>query len=112
MHYKKREKLLISEIVEEPLIGYPPHYQLSHALLGDEMLHESLRAIHMLTFDPYRHPETYEALFDAYRCGCYPIYKERYVTGLFGGKLMYLQMQGWKALPATEDIFKMENWLI
>lgn len=112
MQYKKKEKLLITSLVEDPLIGYPPHYQLSHKLMKDEMLHESLKAIHTLEFDPYRHPESDETLFHAYKCGLYPIYKERYVTVYFGNKVMYLQMQGWKTLPVNEDIFKMENWLI
>jgi len=26
--------------------------------------------------------------------------------------MMYLQSNGWKAMPANEDIFKMESWLI
>ncbi len=112
MQAKKREKLVVTDLIEEPLVGYPPHYRLSHTLMRDEMLLESIRSLHMLAFEPYRHPESSEALFEAFRCGLYPLYKERYVTAYFGGKMMYLQMQGWKSLPANEDIFKMENWLI
>jgi hypothetical protein len=26
--------------------------------------------------------------------------------------MMYLESNGWKGMPATADIFKMENWLV
>ena len=44
--------------------------------------------------------------------GMFPIYKEKYIVGYFGQKLMYLESHGWKSMPATEEIFKMENWLV
>jgi len=48
-------------------------------------------------------------MFDS---GTFPIYKEKYIVGYFGNKMMYLESYGWKGMPATADIFKLENWLV
>jgi hypothetical protein len=44
--------------------------------------------------------------------GMFPIYKEQFIMGYFGGKIMYLDASGWKKMPCTEDVFKMENWMV
>ena len=110
--FNNKRDLVVSELMESPVVIYPPRYRVSSRLYEDELLHESIRAVHMCAFEMLEHPESFDALFGSYRSGCYPIYKERYVTAYFGGKIMYLQMQGWKSLPATEDIFQLANWLI
>jgi len=60
----------------------------------------------------YEHPNSYEDIFAMFLGGMYPIYKEMYVVGYFGGKMMYLDTGGWKGMPCTEDVFKMENWMV
>jgi len=42
----------------------------------------------------------------------YPIYKEMHVVGYFGGKMMYLDANGWRGMPCTKDVFNMENWMV
>ena len=111
MGFRKKERLYLKTLLEDPLICYPPYYQLSGALIGDEILHDAIRALHSMTFDYYQVPESFEGLFASLQQGGYAIYKEKYIVGYFGQKLMYLQMHGWKALPANEEIFRLENWL-
>jgi hypothetical protein len=48
-------------------------------------------------------------MFDS---GNFPLYKEKYIIGYFGCKMMYLESNGWKRMPATADIFNLENWLV
>ena len=112
MRFNKKEKLCLESIMADPVITYPACYQLSRAQIGNEMLHDAIRALHMVDFQHYERPDSFEALFSALRSGRFAIYKEGYVVGYFGEKLMYLQPQGWKSLPAGYDIFMLENWLI
>ena len=51
-------------------------------------------------------------IFEAFDRGGFAIYKERYVVGYFGAKMMYLEVQGWKVMPVTRDIFSLDNWLV
>ncbi|WP_456432524.1 hypothetical protein [Nitratifractor sp.] len=108
----KKERLYLYELLEDPAVSYPAWYLLSPRLHRDENLRETLRAIHSTTFTPYHHPETLSELFDAFHSGIYPIYKESYAAGEFGGRVMLLEGKGWKSLPFGEEACKPENWLI
>ena len=113
MYNKKKERLYISELLEdEPAVAYPSYYVLSHSMIKNEMLHYALIALHSLDLKHYEHPSSYEDIFAMFSGGMFPIYKEMYVVGYFGGKMMYLDTTGWKGMPCTQDVFKMENWLV
>ena len=108
----KKERLYISDILDDPAVGYPAYYLLSRSMHGNEKLHAALGAIHQVDFDFYRHPRDYEELFSFLHSGHFPIFKEHYAVGYFGGRIMYLESNGWKSMPVTEDAFNMENWLL
>ena len=112
MYNKKKERLYVTELVEEPSVTYPAYYVLSHSMLKNEMLHYALIVLHSLDFEHYEHPRSYDDIFSMLGGGMYPIYKEMYVVGYFGGKMMYLESAGWKGIPCSEDVFKMENWMV
>ncbi len=110
---KKKERLYISELLEsEPAISYPSYYVLSSSMIKNEMLHNALIALHSLDFEHYQHPSSYEDIFSMFSRGVFPIYKEMYVVGYFGGKMVYLESIGWRGMPCTQDVFKMENWMV
>jgi len=108
----KKERLYISDILAEPVITYPSFYTLSIALIKNDMLQQSLIDIHSFNFDFYNNPKYYEEIFNALKRGEFPIFKQKYVIGYFGSKLMYLESNGWRALPCNKDSFNLENWLI
>ncbi len=112
MFNKKKERLYISELVEDPSVTYPSYYVLSNSMMKNEMLHYALIVLHTLDFEHYEHPASYDDIFSMFLGGMYPIYKEMYVVGYFGGKMMYLESAGWKMMPCTQDVFKMENWMV
>ena len=112
MYTKKKERLYISELVDNPAVAYPAYYTLSISLSKNEMLHTALIALHTFDFTYYERPNNFEDIFAMLDSGVYPIYKEKYIIGYFGNKMMYLESNGWKALPTTRDIFTMENWLV
>jgi len=112
MYQKKKERLYVTELVENPSVAYPAYYVLSNSMVKNEMLHYALIVLHSLDFEHYQHPTYYDDIFSMFAGGMYPIYKEMYVVGYFGGKMMYLESAGWKAMPCTEDVFKMENWMV
>ncbi len=112
MFKNKKERLYITDILPDPAIEQPAYYILSQSLITNEMLHQSLIDIHSYNFNYYRVPNEFEDIFNSIKSGSFPIYKERYPIGYFGGKLMYLESYGWKAMPCNRDIFKLENWLI
>jgi len=60
----------------------------------------------------YAVAKSYDDIFAMFDSGTFPLYKEKYIVGYFGNKMMYLESNGWKGMPATADIFKMENWLV
>ncbi len=109
---RKRERLYVADLVETPVVTYPAWYRLSAALLKNEILHDALRAIHCYDFENYTIASSHEAIFTALESGYFAIYKERYAVGYFGGKLMYLESQGWKSFPVTREIFLLDNWMI
>ncbi|RLA67387.1 MAG: hypothetical protein DRQ78_02750 [Epsilonproteobacteria bacterium] len=112
MYQKKKEKLYISELIDNPTVPYPAYYVLGSSLHKNEMLHTALIALHRFDFSYYEVAKSYADIFTLLHSGSFPIYKEKYVVGYFGNKLMYLESNGWKGMPSTEDIFKIENWLV
>ncbi len=112
MYPKRKEKLYINTLMEDPAIPYPSYYVLSGSLAKNEMLHDALICVHTLAFEHHRHPKHFDELFNTFTINAFAIFKERYVVGFFGQKMMYLESNGWKALPATAEVFRLENWLV
>jgi len=110
--FHKKVRLRLEDFVEEPVRHYPPSYLLSPALAKNEMLLDALRALHLYDFSHYRPCESLDMIFQTLDAGGFVIYKENYVVGYFGQKLMYLEASGWKSLPATREIFLPGNWLV
>jgi len=108
----KKERLYLYDLLEDPLVSYPAWYLLSPKLHRDENLRETLKAIHSMDFAPYAYPENFDDLFAAFAAGFYPIFREKYATGYFGGKVMFLESGGWKSMPLSREAFELENWLI
>ena len=108
----KKERLYISDLIDEPAIPYPAWYPLSQKLHEDTSLRDGLSAIHSCRFDEYSHPCDYTEIFGSISCGEYPVYHETYLVGRFGGKLMYLDRSGWRSMSITKDVFDMQGWLI
>lgn len=112
MYNKKKEKLYINELLHEPVISYPSYYILSTSMHKNEYLHTALISLHSCDYHNYETPKSYEKIFENLSQGYFPIYKEQYIVGYFGGKMMYLESNGWRAMPVNSDIFKLEYWLI
>ena len=112
MYQKKKERLYICDIMDNPAVAYPSYYLLSTSMFKNEMLQTALISLHSYDFSYYERPKNHEDIFAMLHSGTFPIYKEKYIVGYFGNKMMYLESHGWKAIPSTEDIFKMENWLV
>ena len=108
----KKLRLYLHELLDDPAVHYPAWYLLSPKLHRDENLREALRALHRMDFDGYEHPGELPEIFSAFRMGQYPIYRERFVAGYFGGRVMLLESSGWKTLPFSEEGCDPENWLI
>ncbi len=112
MYKKKKERLYICDIIEDPPTIYPMYYIVSDTLKNNEMLIESLKAMHLSEFQDYKIPNDAKEIFEAINLGVFPIYKEQYVVGEFGGRLMYLESSGWKSLQVTKSIFDLNQWLV
>jgi len=112
MYQKKKERFYISDILEDPAVTYPSYYILSSSMSKNEMLHTALIALHSFDFSYYETAKGYGDIFAMFHSGTFAIYKEKYVVGYFGNKMMYLESNGWKGLPATEDVFTLEYWLV
>ncbi len=111
MYKSNKKRVYISDIVADPVIILPPYYTVSQKLIENEMLLYAIESLHSYSFENYYNPKNYDELFKAFDAGGFPIYKERYIVANFS-RLMYLESNGWRSMVATEDIFKMENWLI
>ena len=109
---RKKERLYISDFIDEPVVNYPSYYLLSHSMSKNEMLLAALEAIHRMDFDFYTNPKSSDDIFALLESGQFPVFKERYAVGYFGGRVMYLESSGWKSMPMTKDAFLMENWLV
>ncbi len=112
MYQKKKEKLYISSLLDDPAVTYPGYYVLSSTMAKNEMLQSAVTALHSFDFSYYETPKNFDDIFTMFDSGTFPIYKEKYIVGYFGGKMMYLESHGWKSMPATADLFKLENWLV
>ena len=112
MYPKKKAKLYLTDLMDDPAITYPAYYHLSPALAGNEMLHDALIALHRYEWDHYEVPKNYDEIFASIRRGSFAIYREKYVVGYFGGRMMYLEPHGWKGMPITEEVFVLENWQV
>jgi len=112
MYQNKKERLYISELLDDPSVTYPSYYAVSAKMMKNELLHHAIIVLHSLDFEHYQQPTTYEDIFSMFAGGMFPIYKEMYVVGYFGGKMMYLESHGWKGMFCNEDVFKLENWMV
>ena len=112
MYQKKKERLYICDLMEDPAVSYPSYYLLSAAMHQNEMLQGAIVALHSFDFSYYECPKSFNDIFEMFNSGTFPLYKEKYIVGYFGNKMMYLESNGWKGMPATADIFKLENWLV
>jgi len=112
MYQKKKERLYITELIPNPSVAYPSYYILSPSMHKNEILHDALVCLHSFDFSYYELAKSFDDIFSMLHSGTFPIYKEKYIVGYFGNKLMYLESNGWKGMPATEDIFKLEYWLV
>jgi len=109
---RKKVRLYIADIMEEPHLPYPAYYLLTPAMIENELLHSALTALHMLDFRYYTTPNTHEDIFKTFDAGAFAVYKERYVVGCFGGRLMYLESTGWRTMPVTQEVYELEQWLL
>jgi len=109
---RKKERLYLYELLDDPVVGYPAWYLLSPKLHRDENLREALRALHGMDFASYAPPADAAELFATFRGGLYAIYRERNVAALFGGRVMLLEGKGWQSLAFSEESCAMEQWLI
>jgi len=112
MKLKKKDRLYISELMEDPAVTYPSYYVLSNSMLKNDMLRGAIIDLHSYSLGFYESPRSHDDIFAMFANGSFPIYKEKYIVGYFGGKMMYLESYGWKAMPVTQDIFCMTNWLV
>ena len=112
MYQKKKECLYISELLADPAVAYPAYYVLSSGMCNNEMLLTALEALHSFDFAYYETPRSHRDIFTMFDSGTFPIYKEKYIVGYFGGRMMYLESHGWKGMSVTSELFEMENWLV
>jgi hypothetical protein len=112
MYNKKKERLYVTDFLEDPAVSYPSYYVLTLSMYKNEMLQTALIALHSFDFKYYETPKSHDDIFSMFASGIFPLYKEKYVVGYFGNKMMYLESNGWKGMPVTADIFKLENWLV
>ena len=110
--HKQKTKLYITDLIPDPEITYPAWYLLSRSMAENEKLHDALTALHTCDMAHYHTPRTHEQIFQSLHRGAFGLYKEKYVVGYFGGKMMYLASHGWKSMPLTEEAFVLENWRI
>jgi len=112
MYQKKKEKLYVCDLLEDPAVAYPSYYILSTTMMKNEMLQGAIIALHSFDFSYYETAKNFKDIFAMFDSGTFPIYKEKYIVGYFGNKMMYLESNGWKGMPATAELFKLEHWLV
>jgi len=112
MYNRKKERLYISDILDDPALTFPSYYMLSHSMRSNEMLLSAIEMLHRFDFSHYTRPYSYKDIFTMLNSGGFPIFRERYIIGYFGGKMMYLEPSGWKSVVVTEAIFDTEQWLV
>ncbi|KYJ87262.1 hypothetical protein AS592_02670 [Sulfurovum riftiae] len=104
--------MYVCDLLEDPALTYPAYYILSSSMLKNEMLHGAIVSLHSFDLSYYETPKRFDDIFKMFDSGTFPIYKEKYIVGYFGNKMMFLESNGWKGMPATAEIFKLENWLV
>jgi hypothetical protein len=112
MRTAKKERLYISQLIEDPALTYPTYYTLSKYQHQNEFLQDAIISIHSANLSNYKQPKQVDELFLAFKSGRFAIYKEYYIVGFFGGKVMFLEPYGWKSMGMNEGIFDMRNWLV
>ena len=112
MYGKKKERLYVSELLDNPAITYPSYYSLSASMVTNDMLQGAIIDLHSYSLEHYSIASRYDEIFDMLDGGGFPIYKEKYIVGYFGGKMMYLESNGWKSMPMTRDTFILDHWLV
>lgn len=112
MYRNKKEKLYVNELLEAPLVTYPGYYSVSSKMLNNDYLHGAIIALHSMDFYHYEVPNSFEKIFETFATGAFAIYKEQYIVGYFGEKMMYLETNGWRAMPVNRDLFSLEHWLV
>jgi hypothetical protein len=112
MYRNKKEKLYINELLDTPFLTYPSYYVVSRHMAKNEFLHSALIALHSMDFSHYEVPQNFEKIFESFSSGAFAIYKEQYIIGYFGEKMMVLEANGWRSMPVNRDIFTLEYWLI
>ena len=112
MFNPKKERFYISELLPDPAISYPSYYVLNEKTAKNEFLHSAIIALHSFDFSNHHNPKTYQEIFDTFAYGGFIIYKENHIVGFFANKMMHLETNGWTRMLVTEDIFKLENWLV
>jgi len=112
MYKQKKERFYITDILPDPAITYPAYYMLSPVMAKNDMLHGALISLHSLDFSWYETPKSFDDIFKMFDSGTFPIYKEKYIVGYFGNKMMFLESNGWHGMPATREVFILENWLV
>ena len=112
MNVGKKERLYIRDIVEDPAMAYPGYYTLSSVMSKNEMLLTTIESLHSFDLSYYETPENFDDIFAMFGNGSFAIYKQRYIVGYFGGKMMYLEPVGWRAMPVTIELFELGNWLV
>ncbi len=106
----KKSRLYLYDITEDAIITYPAWYLVSDRYRSDELFLDTLRVLHESRLDEYPHPKSYDELLSSLKSGFYPIFKDNYLTAMITSKVYYLQSNGWKSLPVTEDIFDLMSW--
>ncbi len=112
MYKKKKERIYITELIKDPPVTYPMYYTVSSSLKDNDIFLDILRAVHLSDFRDFKKPQSASDIFAVFGYGAFAVYKEQYVVGYFGGRLMYLESAGWKSLAVTEDVFDLEQWLV
>ena len=112
MYRNKKEKLYVKDLLETPLVTYPAYYNVSSSMLNNDYLHSAIIALHSMDFCHYEVPDNHDKIFEIFAIGAFAIYKEQYIVGYFGDKMMYLEANGWRSMPVTRDIFSNEYWLV
>ncbi len=112
MYKVNKQRIYIADLIDDITISTPTYYLVSNYLSKNENFLYTLKALHSYKFDNFYYPKSFEDLFKYLKSKYFAIYKEKYILGLFKGKLMYLESNGWKSLTPIEDIFKLENYLI
>ena len=91
MYQKKKERLYICDLLDDPAVAYPAYYLLSASMFKNEMLQTALISLHAFDFSYYERPKNHEDIFAMLHSGTFPIYKDKYIVGYFGTKPLWTE---------------------